>query len=59
MTCGHCEASVREEVSELPGIEVVEVDRNRNFLSVKSDSDIDNDAVIAAVKEAGYEAVAN
>ncbi|MDO5030376.1 MAG: cation transporter [Corynebacterium sp.] len=59
MTCGHCEASVREEVSELPGITGVEVDRSRNFLSVTADGDIDNAAVIAAVKEAGYEAVAN
>lgn len=59
MTCGHCEASVREEVSELPGITGVEVDRSRNFLSVTADGDIDNAAVIAAVEEAGYEAVAN
>lgn len=59
MTCGHCEASVREEVSELPGITDIEVDRSRNFLSVTADGEIDNAAVIAAVEEAGYEAVAN
>lgn len=59
MTCGHCEASVREEVSELPGITDVQVDRSRNFLSVTSEADIDIAAVIAAVDEAGYEAVAN
>lgn len=59
MTCGHCEASVREEVSELPGITDVQVDRSRNFLSVTSDADIDTAAVIAAVDEAGYKAVVN
>ena len=59
MTCGHCEASVREEVSELPGITDVQVDRSRNFLSVTSDADIDTAAVIAAVDEAGYKAFAN
>lgn len=59
MTCGHCEASVREEVSELPGITDVQVDRSRNFLSVTSDTDIDTAAVITAVDEAGYKAVAN
>lgn len=59
MTCGHCEASVREKVSELPGITDVQVDRSRNFLSVTSDADIDTAAVIAAVDEAGYKAVAN
>ncbi len=26
MTCGHCEMSVREEVSEIPGVQVDEVD---------------------------------
>ena len=25
MTCGHCEASVKEEVSEVPGVTAVEV----------------------------------
>ncbi len=59
MTCGHCEASVREEVEELPGLKDIQVDRSRNFLSVSSDGEIDTDAVVAAVKEAGYEAVAN
>ena len=59
MTCGHCEASVREEVSELPGITDVQVDRSRNFLSVTSDADIGTAAVIAAVDEAGYKAVTN
>lgn len=59
MTCGHCEASVRGEVSELPGITDVQVDRSRNFLSVTSNADIDTAAVIAAVDEAGYKAVAN
>lgn len=59
MTCGHCEASVREEVSELPGITDVQVDRSRNFLSVTSEADINTAAVIAAVDEAGYKAVAN
>ena len=59
MTCGHCEASVREEVYELPGITDVQVDRSRNFLSVTSNADIDTAAVIAAVDEAGYKAVAN
>jgi copper chaperone CopZ len=27
MTCGHCVASVTEELSELPGVERVDVDR--------------------------------
>lgn len=46
--------SVREEVSEIPGVTGVEIDRNRNFMAVTADGDIDVDAVLAAVAEAGY-----
>lgn len=57
MTCGHCEMSVREEVSEVPGIEVVEVSSQSGRLVVSSEESIDDAAVIAAVEEAGYQAV--
>lgn len=56
MTCGHCEASVREEVSEIPGVEAVDVDREREHLAVTSADAIDPALVVAAVEEAGYEA---
>lgn len=59
MTYGHCEASVREEVSELPGITDVQVDHSRNFLSMTSDADIDAAAIIAAVDETGCKAAAS
>ena len=54
MTCGHCEMSVREEVSEIPGAEVVEVSSATGKLVVSGD--VDEAAVIAAVTEAGYSA---
>ena len=54
MTCGHCEMSVREEVSEIPGAEVVEVSSATGKLVVSGD--VDDAAVIAAVTEAGYTA---
>lgn len=56
MTCGHCEASVKEEVSEVPGVTAVEVDRANDAMTVVSDESIDQAKVIAAVEEAGYEA---
>ncbi|WP_054951924.1 heavy-metal-associated domain-containing protein [Flaviflexus massiliensis] len=57
MTCGHCEASVREEVSEIAGVESVEVSHVTGKLVVNSSAPIADADVIAAVDEAGYTAV--
>ena len=55
MTCGHCEASVREEVSAVAGVEQIEVDAARGTLVVVGNS-VDDATVLAAVAEAGYQA---
>lgn len=55
MSCGHCERAVREEVTRIPGVETVEVDASTGFLTVTAET-LDDQAVIAAVDEAGYEA---
>lgn len=56
MTCGHCVASVREEVGELAGVTDVEVDLATGRLTVTGDATAAQ--VAAAVDEAGYELVA-
>ena len=55
MTCGHCVASVTEEVQEIPGVTDVSVDLASGRLSVTSSGALDDDAVRAAVEEAGYQ----
>ncbi|GAB3799693.1 heavy-metal-associated domain-containing protein [Humibacter antri] len=57
MTCGHCELSVREEVSEVPGVQDIRVSAQDGRLVVTSNATIDDDAVLNAVREAGYTAV--
>ncbi|PFG69089.1 copper chaperone CopZ [Propionibacteriaceae bacterium ES.041] len=57
MTCGHCEKSVREEVSEVPGVEEIQVSAQTGKLFVTGSGDIDDAKVLAAVEEAGYTAV--
>lgn len=57
MTCGHCEMSVREEVQEVPGVTEVDVSHETGKLVVTSEADLEPEAVIAAVEEAGYQAV--
>lgn len=57
MTCGHCELSVREEVSEVAGVEDVEVSAKTGTLIVTSSGPVDNAQILNAVDEAGYSAV--
>lgn len=57
MTCEHCAASVREEVSEVVGVTGVEVDVETGAVVVSSDTSVDTAAVEAAVAEAGYRLV--
>ncbi len=54
MTCGHCVLSVREEVSEVAGVTGVDVDLDSGRLTV-SGAAVDDEAVKAAVADAGYE----
>jgi copper chaperone CopZ len=55
MTCGHCVASVTEEISEIPGVSDVAVDLPTGVVTVSSQAPLDRDAVRAAVDEAGYQ----
>ena len=57
MTCGHCVASVTEEVSELDGVTAVDVVLETGAVTVTSERPLDVEAVRAAVAEAGYELV--
>lgn len=55
MTCGHCVASVTEEIQEIPGVENVDVTLETGAVSVTSSQGLDDAAVQAAVEEAGYQ----
>jgi copper chaperone CopZ len=55
MTCGHCVASVTEEVQEIPGVENVDVVLETGSLTVTSADPLDDAAVKAAVEDAGYQ----
>ncbi|MEX1079145.1 MAG: heavy metal-associated domain-containing protein [Homoserinimonas sp.] len=57
MTCGHCEMSIREEISQIPGIDEIQVSAQTGKLVVSSATSIEDAAVLAAVDEAGYSAV--
>ena len=55
MTCGHCVASVTEELQEVPGVQNVDVVLDTGAVTVTSNQPLDDSAVKAAVEEAGYQ----
>ena len=54
MTCGHCVASVTEEVQEISGVTDVQVDLSTGILRFTSEQPVSDADVRAAVEEAGY-----
>lgn len=57
MTCGHCEGSVAQEISAIDGVTGVKAVAASGEVTVTSAAPLDQDAVRAAVDEAGYELV--
>ncbi|MFF6977688.1 heavy-metal-associated domain-containing protein [Streptomyces sp. NPDC008343] len=57
MSCGHCEGAVSGELSELPGVSSVKAVASTGEVTVVSEAPLDEEAVRAAVDEAGFELV--
>ncbi|KIF74509.1 copper-transporting ATPase [Streptomyces sp. 150FB] len=55
MTCGHCEGAVSGEISKIPGVTSVRAEAATGQVTIVSTAPLDEDAVRAAVDEAGYE----
>ena len=56
MTCDHCKVAVTEEVTKVAGVAAVSVDLDTKL--VRIDGGADRSALVAAIDEAGYDAVA-
>jgi copper chaperone len=56
MTCEHCKTAITEEVDRIAGVEAVHVDLEAKLVRV-SGTHVDDAAVVAAIDEAGYDAV--
>ncbi|MGW2028702.1 heavy-metal-associated domain-containing protein [Streptomyces sp. NPDC001811] len=55
MSCGHCEGSVSGEISQIPGVSSVKAVASTGEVTVVSEAPLDEEAVRAAVDEAGFE----
>jgi copper chaperone len=56
MSSGHCCAAITAEVSAVPGVQQVDVDLETKLVQI-SGNHLDHAALVAAIDEAGYEAV--
>ena len=57
MTCEHCKIAVIGEVSRVDGVSAVDVDLDAKLVRVHG-ANVDRAAVVDAIDEAGYDAVA-
>jgi copper chaperone len=57
MTCDHCTVAVTDEVTRVAGVTSVDVDLATKLVRVHG-TEVDAAAVVAAIDEAGYDAVA-
>jgi copper chaperone len=55
MTCDHCKAAVSDEVLKVAGVDAVDVDLDTKLVRITGDG-VEQDAVVAAIDEAGYDA---
>ena len=53
--CAHCAMSIREEVSEVEGVDEIDVDLDSKLVTVTG-RELDDAKLRAAIEEAGYEA---
>ncbi len=54
MSCGHCEAAVKQEVSAVAGVTDVTVDLDSKDVTV-SGVELDRQLIVEAIDEAGYD----
>ena len=57
VSCAHCRSAITAEVSQVAGVETVDVDLDRKLVTVTGEP-LDEAAIVAAIDEAGYEVAA-
>ena len=57
MSCQHCQAAVEKALSAVPGVASAKVNLAKKTATVALSSEVANDALMAAVQDAGYEPV--
>ncbi|HMQ32207.1 MAG TPA: heavy-metal-associated domain-containing protein [Chloroflexaceae bacterium] len=58
VSCQHCVRAVTAEVGKLAGVSNVQVNLDNKVVTVEHGEGVAPEAIVAAIKEAGYEEVA-
>jgi|SaaInlV_150m_DNA_5_1039734.scaffolds.fasta_scaffold11476_4 copper chaperone CopZ len=53
ISCGHCTNAIEQEVGQVPGVEKVVADVDTKMVKVSGTAS--EEAIVAAISEAGYE----
>jgi copper chaperone CopZ len=56
MSCGHCRAAITTEVTAIDGVEAIDVDLDTKLVRISGEN-LNDAALVAAIDEAGYDAV--
>jgi len=56
MTCGHCEMRVSMALKKVDGVKNAKASATKGTATVMYSDEVEVDALVAAVKDAGYEA---
>lgn len=56
ISSGHCETAITAELRQVQGVMSISVDIERKLVEVRG-ADLNSEAIVAAIDEAGYEAV--
>lgn len=57
MSCGHCEAAVKEALGEIKDVKDVEVNLDTKEVIIESDVELDSDLITGAIEDIGFEVV--
>jgi len=56
MSCGHCEMAVKKALLGVAGVKDAQADHKAGRAEVEAEGAVDRQALINAIKKAGYEA---
>ena len=58
ISCEHCVRAITNELTSVPGIEVVNIDISTKVVTVRHTDEVSDEQIVATIAEAGYEVAA-
>jgi copper chaperone len=58
ISCEHCVRAITNELTSVPGIEVINIDIPTKVVTVRHTDDVSDEQIVATIAEAGYEVAA-